>query len=159
MATTYTGPTYTNQITQQGITGASFVQETLIIVVENNVDYALLGHTPIDPFSLKIFHNGSFLRRTNDYTVDGRKVQFNAALSINPASDVVVADYITVGNVAAPAAVTIDFDVPNQNVRFAPNGRLQILINTTWHDMLSVTNPITGDVTFVPDQSASSYQS
>ena len=70
-----------------------------------------------------------------------------------------MADYITSGAVAAPAAVTINFDVPNQNVRFAPNGRLQILIGSTWHDMLSVTNPVTGDITFVPDQSASSYQS
>ena len=30
---------------QQGITGASFVQETLIIVVENNVEYAFWSHS------------------------------------------------------------------------------------------------------------------
>jgi hypothetical protein len=159
MATTYTGPSYTNEITQQGISGASFVQETLTIVEESGTKYALLGHTPIDAFSLKIYQNGSFKRRTNDYKVDGRKVEFTSAMTINAATDVIVADYLTVGAVAAPAAVTIDFDVPNQNVRFAPNGRLQILIDSSWHDMLSVTNPITNDVQFVADQNPSSYQS
>ena len=151
-----TGPKYSVEITQQTIEGANFVQEELVIIgTTPDPSYALLGYIPVEPRSVKIYLNGKILIQGVDYQIDDRKIAFTASLA---ESDTIYADYITSADVASIPAVTIDFDIPGQNVRISSSGSLQLFIDNAWYDMKPVRDPISGLIQFVPDQTPSLNQ-
>lgn len=147
------GPTHTNNITEISLKDMAFVQEQLAPV---GLTYALLGYTPSDPRSVIISVNGLTQLQGVDYNIDGRKIEFTPDLVAG--NDKVVAVYYTGSAVADVPAVTIEFDIPGQDVRIGSHGALQILIDGTWYDMIPTTDPITGLFSYIPSDVASLNQ-
>ena len=147
------GPVFEVNPTTRSFEGLSFVDEILPVVDDL---HGVMNYLPFQAETVLVFVDGLKQSRFLHYLIKDRLIEFASALTVGA---VVSVQYITEAIVADVPADEIAFAVVSGVSRVNNIGTSQVMgSDNLWHDLVPVTNPVTGELAYVVDQDPSTVQ-